>query len=68
MKAEDHSNRRLSVAYFRKSSEGFFVAGEEGSKGGREDAQHQVNLAGTMNIIPSRWHTHLPIAPQDQNS
>ena len=31
-------------------------------------AQHHVNIAGTVNIIPSDPLTLLPTAPQDPNS
>jgi hypothetical protein len=68
MKEEAKSYRRLSVGYFHNSTGWFFEDGEEGTKGGKEDARHRVNLAGTMNIIPSGWHPHLPTKPQDQSS
>ena len=30
--------------------------------------QHQVNIGGTVEIIPSFWRTDFPTAPQDLSS
>jgi hypothetical protein len=67
-KEKGDDSRRQSVPCFCNSGRGFLVDGERGAKVTSEEARHQVNIEGTVKIIPSIGRAPLPPAPQDQNS
>jgi hypothetical protein len=59
---------RWRYAPFLVNRGALFADGEEGPKGSRKALRHQVNIGGTVEIIPSSWGADLPAAPQDLNS